>query len=507
MSEKRDQGRRPALAGRLRSLAINCLVALTSLALCFVVLEVGLRAYATWQREGHAEARSFSSHLGWVTAPHVRRTESLEGYGEINYSSGEYGFRVFGDVDTDKAKVFVVGDSFTFANTVSDGETYYDEIRRGHEELEIFAYGGAGYGSLQEAMILNQYLDEIQPHLILWQFTSNDLINNLHALESQSLSNNNLMTRPYLENGRVEWRFPERYRGLAGRLIQRSHLLRRLKIMSNILISENFGSIENELVAGHPLLEETRSTTREIMELVRQRAGTIPIVTFVADDSSFSEGVFVEISEELGFTHVASVQQALEEAKGRGEKVDGLPYDGHWNSTGHAVVGRTLLDALMEGSYLEASAVQPGPPLDLLAYEGAAADSDEFFSLASLDGTAHPGIDSLEGPHPQADMPRPVRWMVSESAEIRFQVRNASSGTLRLRVKNPTSQQTLYISLNGEPIVKVALAEGAWTNWESGVVGLRSGENVLGLDAQKFFQPPERTRRLFLLFEELQLTR
>jgi hypothetical protein len=53
----------------------------------------------------------------------------------------------------------------------------------------------------------------------------------------------------------------------------------------------------------------------------------------------------------------------------------------------------------------------------------------------------------------------------------------------------------------------VALAEGAWTNWESGVVGLRSGENVLGLDAQKFFQPPERTRRLFLLFEELQLTR
>jgi hypothetical protein len=106
--------------------------------------------------------------------------------------------------------------------------------------------------------------------------------------------------------------------------------------MSNILISENFGSIENELVAGHSLLEETRSTTREIMELVRQRAGTIPIVTFVADDSSFSEGVFVEISEELGFTHVAGVQLALEEAKGRGEKVDGLPYDGHWNSTGHA---------------------------------------------------------------------------------------------------------------------------------------------------------------------------
>ena len=70
--------------------------------------------------------------------------------------------------------------------------------------------GRCGYGSLQEFMILGRYLDEISPDIVLWQFCSNDFINNYHELESVSFSNNNQMTRPYYKNSDIEWLFPKK---------------------------------------------------------------------------------------------------------------------------------------------------------------------------------------------------------------------------------------------------------------------------------------------------------
>jgi hypothetical protein len=48
---------------------------------------------------------------------------------------------------------------------------------------ESFAYGVMGYGTLQQYMILDRYLDEIQPGLIILQMCSNDLINNSLSVE------------------------------------------------------------------------------------------------------------------------------------------------------------------------------------------------------------------------------------------------------------------------------------------------------------------------------------
>jgi hypothetical protein len=77
----------------------------------------------------------------------------------------------------------------------------------------IFAYGGGGYGTLQEYMILDRYVDKINPDMVLWQFCANDLIINSHELESASFSNNNQMKRPYYENDQIKWLFPRQYRG------------------------------------------------------------------------------------------------------------------------------------------------------------------------------------------------------------------------------------------------------------------------------------------------------
>jgi hypothetical protein len=101
-----------------------------------------------------------------------------------------------GDVASDKPRVFVIGDSFTQApEDASDGKTYYSDLKK--LGLEVFAYGGSGYGSLQEFMILDRYYNVVKPDLIVWQYSTNDVVNNSPELETASRVNNNGMVRPY----------------------------------------------------------------------------------------------------------------------------------------------------------------------------------------------------------------------------------------------------------------------------------------------------------------------
>jgi hypothetical protein len=197
-----------------------------------------------------------SQYLGWENKANYRFIKNLRGYGEIIYSTKEYGFRSFSDVNTRKKKIFVIGDSFTQACSVSDGWTYYDYLEKNNDNIEIFSYGGGGYGSLQEYMILDKYIDIIRPDLILWQFCPNDFINNDHELESASLKNNNHMIRPYYKEGRIEWLYPKQNYGWIYSVVQSSYLLRMLNIRLNILKAEKKGSIEDKLSPNSLMLKK-----------------------------------------------------------------------------------------------------------------------------------------------------------------------------------------------------------------------------------------------------------
>jgi len=245
-----------------------------------VLMEGGIRGYFWIKNRIDVSERTFSEYLGWEAAANVSKKHAVKGFGEIIYSTQKHGFRRFGDTKTDKTKLFIIGDSFTVGHTVSDGNTYYDYLKKHNDNIEVFAYGGGGYGSLQEFMILDRYFDEIGPDIVLWQFCSNDFINNSHELESASFGNNNQMTRPYYKNGAIEWLFPKQYGGLFDKLVQSSYLLRLFNVRLNILAAEKLHTIEQELSTDHPLFRESAKTTSDIMALVRERIGDIPIVAF-----------------------------------------------------------------------------------------------------------------------------------------------------------------------------------------------------------------------------------
>jgi hypothetical protein len=320
--------------------------------LFLLFLEGGIRFFYFVKNKITPRERNFSNYLGWETVADYHSRYIKKGYGKINYSTKKWGFRVLGDVHTNKVKIFVIGDSYTQGLTVSDGETYFDFIKDKANNVEIFAYGGGGYGSLQEYMILDKYFDIIRPDIILWQFASNDFINNEYELECASFRNNNHMVRPYYGRGQIEWRYPTQSRGLLYKIVQSSYLLRFLDIRIKILKDKKSGSIEDRLNEYHPLLKKTITTTTEIFGLVKKRIGNIPIFAFCVDNPKWLGTALLDICRNCDLHYIPGIPEAVLKQKELGIAVDGSPFDSHWNKNGHAIAGRIIVDYFIKNKII-----------------------------------------------------------------------------------------------------------------------------------------------------------
>ena len=136
---------------------------------------------------------------GWKATPLYSSRETLKDASGNSYellmSQQQDGFRLFQDLEG-SPRIFIVGNSFTQAGHASDDKTWYAELAR-NTNAQVFAYGVGGYGTLQELMVIEEFLGRINPDAVILQVCSNDVINNSLELERRSLVNNNLTMRPY----------------------------------------------------------------------------------------------------------------------------------------------------------------------------------------------------------------------------------------------------------------------------------------------------------------------
>ncbi len=319
---------------------------LLSGALALPLLEGLLRLeYAT--RQWYKPSLAFlDDELGWLPTPDLSTRYTKRGYGEISYSTNGDGFRRFGDPSSSKTRIWAVGDSTTQAYQVSDGEAYYDVLAELHPGLEVFGYGVGGYGTVQQAMVLERFWNRIQPDVVIWQLCANDFINNDWELESSSNENNNHMARPYLgEDDRIELRHPDR--GL-GWLAQRSLLGRRLAVLASSIRKSRRGSIEGELRPDAPAVRRAVATTRRAIELSMAAA---PDVTFLAffvaspEEYPWEAAARDEVCALPRLECLPEVAEAIARARRAGVTVDGGE-DPHWNAAGHEIVARVLFERL-----------------------------------------------------------------------------------------------------------------------------------------------------------------
>jgi hypothetical protein len=323
------------------------ILAVAATLFAFALAEGGLRVFFTASAWISPQSRQVVEKLGWRPAADTEFDREVPGFGRVKYRTVRAGFRLFGNPATTKKKVLVIGDSFTEGETVSAGEAYYERIAHARADLEFFAFGGGGWGTLQEYLLLDEWADEIRPDLVIVQMHPNDLINNSHALESRSTTDNNQMTRPYWEHGRAVSRFPENPSwGPLYNLARNSYVLRLINVNVVFLRAKRVGSIEQNAAPDDPDVIRARDTTAELLKMMQRRARA-PVVVFSArPDRAFSFWTVSDVASRAGVAFLPGVGEAIERAQAAGEKPTGLPIDAHWNARGHEIAARVILDWL-----------------------------------------------------------------------------------------------------------------------------------------------------------------
>ncbi len=369
-----------AMVSRLLALA---LLSLVSLCLTAAAVEVGFRVFqrlrydvpvgpspAALGRDAETgAARHLSSIvldevLGWRSTPlyefHGPRQNRDGSTYQADVTLDQQGFREFGRLDSSRPRIMAIGDSFTQAVEVSDDRPYYRLLGQALD-AEVFAYGAGGYGTLQEYLILDRYVDRIHPDLLLWQYCSNDFMNNDWELERRSWFANNGLRRPYWEDGAIAYRMPKPD-PLAVRTFAEEHsrfgywLLSRLDALQRSLAGKEPRSIEHEIEAEgfqHPGFARSVATTDQLMGLVRQRAAGIPIVAFNCDDARPYREAFEQISARHDIAFLTEVSTAIRDAEAEGSVVTVM--DGHWNERGHQLVAERLEEYLRSTGWGAAS--------------------------------------------------------------------------------------------------------------------------------------------------------
>jgi lysophospholipase L1-like esterase len=260
-----------------------------------------------------------------------------------------------------RPRILVVGDSFTHGLTLEDASVYPAVLARA-TGARVWAYGGGGYGTLQEYLVVDAMIDDVRPDLIVVQACSNDFINNDHSLERTSYINNNLMMRPYWEGGAIRFRYPRPF-GRA-RMFATAHsrvayaLFDRIERAQNGLVSRSLlPCVECDFEAGRRPAEftATERITSEILALLRRRAGATPVALFLADDREPYRSAYRRLCAGNGIVYLPGIRASLAVAGKQGRDV--LYADrAHWSVEGHAVVGQALARQLRRLGYVRRTA-------------------------------------------------------------------------------------------------------------------------------------------------------
>ena len=194
-------------------------------------------------------------------------------------------------------------------------------------------------------MILDEMIDIVRPDAVLWQFCTNDFINNDHALEVTSTLNNNGWTRPYWEHGQVQLHSPKPSRVQMREWISRHSrfLYFIVSRIDRLRARATPESVEHAIARegfSHAGFSRAVLTTDELMARVRARVGTIPIYSFSCANEEPYNTAFETISRHHGIQYWKDVPDAVQDAHLAGEDV--LASDGHWNERGHALIARRL---------------------------------------------------------------------------------------------------------------------------------------------------------------------
>ena len=294
-------------------------------------------------------------YLGWRMTPNYSYTGKMhksnwEEY-DIKLNYDENGFKVFGDTNSTHPKILFIGDSYTACIEVSNEDSFF-QIIGDSLNVEVFSYGHAGYSTLQEYMILDQWLDQIKPDLIVWETCSNDFIGNHEELE-KVCGYKVGERRPYLgDDGQIYYTTPlTSLQWLKKKIHFYAWLDERLAMAKKTLtgeephVGEYYISTFNRQFKPFDL---SVRTTENIIKLAKNRIGaSSKVLEFTADNFEPQRSEFERIFSKNGNSYTRQPSLAIAEKEYNGGIVRAL--DGyHWNNDGHKIVANELIPFIVD---------------------------------------------------------------------------------------------------------------------------------------------------------------
>jgi|WetSurMetagenome_2_1015567.scaffolds.fasta_scaffold33726_3 hypothetical protein len=349
----------------LRKLEFLVLAALIPWVALLLLGEVSLRVYYHY-RYGISLLSGANQGLyvsdkraGWRVNEYLHfqtmEKDALGNKSIVNFNTYKNGFRSFGNVRNNHLKLFFLGDSYTAAFDVSDSKTYYGLLENAAGDVQIFAYGVPGYGTLQEYIAIDEYIDEIKPNYIIIQFCWNDFLDNNYNLDPMRTIYNGVFQRPYLDghNG-IVLRYPT-YGSFFISLPQViSDNLSVLKLLNQKIgqIYSKFGmsyleDIERSGMDHHDLRESVK-ITETILRMIKTRAKDTPVFLFCIPYKQPYYDAIKKICESLQIEFIDAVAQDLLKREQGNDMVTRLADRIHLNQEGHRVVFESLMRFFVE---------------------------------------------------------------------------------------------------------------------------------------------------------------
>lgn len=330
----------------------------TIIVVCFILFSLSgiceLVLRFTAQQQEYSDKTTISSKFGWYPKSNYKSNYSIKNYGEnatsydVAYTTNENGFREWGKTKSELPKVLFLGDSYTQSVEVSNDSLFYNLIADSLR-IEVFAFGQAGYGTLQEYLVLETFIEEINPDLIVLQTCSNDFIDNEPLMEYTSNYKVGLR-RPYLNTqNKIIYQMPL---PVWENIISKSKFLDliRRKLENTFSVQESTQYLVTELGSEFPPYATSLEVTNLIAKKISAITNNTPVIAFSADHFEPYLGDMEKIFKQNKIPFDWKLTHEIERIQRNGRNLKSS--DGyHWNNNGHKVVSELLLPIIKKQLY------------------------------------------------------------------------------------------------------------------------------------------------------------
>jgi len=333
--------------------AIGAGLVFGSLALVFAAAEAALRVYHASKPKAGPEVIEPDARLGWRPKPNfhytgTQRDEAGNTY-PIEIQTNEAGFRYFGNTLSPRPKIFFVGDSVTYGREVTQDKHFVPLVGRALN-AEVFALAAPGWGTYQEFLAFSEWVDTIGPDLVVWQFTENDFINNVWALEHRSAYHGFFVKKPYYQpNGQVIYRSPAQGAWMRAVGPWPSKLLQAVARRMDRMTTDEPLTLENTIErtieareGWHPAFEKSVELTEDVLRIATDRCGDAQLIVFNAHKFAPYDAALYDILDALRIPVVRSVEDSLAQAEAEGVAFRAEDR-AHWTEPGHRICAEELV--------------------------------------------------------------------------------------------------------------------------------------------------------------------